>query len=115
MIAVDYRGAGDSSKPITGYNKVTLAEDIYQLVQQLGFQQINLVGHDIGLMVAYAYVAADLENVRRLVLFDAPLPGTRVWEQLLSAPRAWHFVFHGKRNIPEMLVAGRERHYLSGH
>jgi pimeloyl-ACP methyl ester carboxylesterase len=58
VIVPDLRGAGDSDKPATGYDKRTLAEDIYQLAQQLGYQRIFLVGHDIGLMVSYAYATA---------------------------------------------------------
>lgn len=72
VIVPDLRGAGDSDKPATGYDKRTLAEDIYQLAQQLGYQRIFLVGHDIGLMVSYTYAAVHPVDVRRLVLLDAP-------------------------------------------
>ncbi|MDQ1262508.1 MAG: hypothetical protein QG575_1689, partial [Euryarchaeota archaeon] len=113
VIVPDMRGAGDSDKPIIGYDKRTMATDVHQLVQQLGYQRIFLVGHDIGLMVAYAYAAAYPADVRRLVLLDAPIPGTKVFEEFVSSGSAWHFAFHSVRNLPESLVAGRERTYLT--
>lgn len=113
VIVPDLRGAGDSDKPATGYDKKTLAEDIHQLVAQLGHQRIFLVGHDIGLMVAYAYAAAHPADVRRLALLDAPIPGTKVFEELERSPMVWHFAFHKVRDLPEALVAGRERIYLT--
>lgn len=115
VIAPDIRGLGDSSKPATGYDKRTVAEDIYQLVRQLGFKQINLVGHDIGGMVAYAYAAAHPETVRRLVLMELLLPGFGL-EQMFSVSRSGEFLhmpFHMAPDIPEALVTGRERMYLS--
>jgi pimeloyl-ACP methyl ester carboxylesterase len=113
VIVPDLRGAGDSDKPAIGYDKRTLAEDIYQLVGQLGYQRIFLVGHDIGLMVAYAYAAGHSADVRRLALLDAPIPGTKVFEEIEHSPRVWHFAFHNVPNLPESLVAGRERIYLT--
>ncbi|HEY3276119.1 MAG TPA: alpha/beta hydrolase [Syntrophorhabdaceae bacterium] len=113
VIVPDLRGAGDSDKPSAGYDKRTLAEDIYQLVRSLGHEKISLVGHDIGLMVAYAYAAAHPAQVRRLVLLDAPIPGTSIFEEFEKSGRAWHFAFHNVPNLPEVLVAGRERTYLT--
>ena len=55
VIAPDLRGLGESSKPLTGYDGKTVAQDIHQLVTQLGFKTIFLVGHDIGTQVAYSY------------------------------------------------------------
>ena len=113
VIVPDLRGAGDSDKPATGYDKRTLAEDIYQLVRHLGHERIFLVGHDIGLMVSYAYASAHPADVRRLVLLDAPIPGTKVFEDFEQSPLLWHFRFHNVANLPESLVAGRERTYLT--
>ncbi|WP_394828780.1 alpha/beta fold hydrolase [Pendulispora albinea] len=113
VIAPDYRGAGHSSRPVDGYDKRTMAEDIRQLVRHLGFDRAAIVGHDIGLMVAYAYAAAYREATTKLVVMDAPLPGTNVWERIRVDPRVWHFAFHGTRDVPELLVAGKEREYLS--
>lgn len=114
VIAPDYRGAGNSWRPLGGYDKRTMAEDIHRLLRQhLGIQgPIALLGHDIGLMVAYAYAQAHRDDVSELVVMDAPLPGTAVFDRLRADPRVWHFAFHGARDVPEMLVAGRERKYL---
>jgi pimeloyl-ACP methyl ester carboxylesterase len=114
VIAPDYRGAGHSWRPLGGYDKRTLAQDIHALLRgplEIG-GPIALVGHDIGLMVAYAYAQAYRDEVSHLVVVDAPLPGTAVFDRLRADPRVWHFAFHGVRDIPEMLVAGRERPYL---
>ena len=113
VIAPDYRGAGNSSRPLAGYDKRTMAEDIHALLQHLNVDPpVIMVGHDIGLMVAYAYAEIFREETSHLVVMDAPLPGTAVFDTLRSDPRVWHFAFHGARDIPEMLVAGRERQYL---
>jgi len=114
VVAPDYRGAGDSFRPLGGYDKRTMAEDIHVLLRQhlrIG-RPVIMVGHDIGLMVAYAYAQAHRNDVSHLVVMDAPLPGTAVFDRLRADPRVWHFAFHGARDIPEMLVAGRERQYL---
>lgn len=110
VIAPDSRGLGDSSRPSTGYDKRTLASDIYGLVQQLGFKQIDLVGHDLGGQIAYAYANEYPENVRRLAILDVPIPGLASWEE---ARQNWHFPFHAVPDIPEALVAGKERMYIT--
>lgn len=114
VIAPDYRGAGNSSRPIDGYDKRTMANDIHLLMREhLEIRHpVIIVGHDIGLMVAYAYAEMFRDEVSHLVVVDAPLPGTAVFDKLRSDPRVWHFAFHGARDIPEMLVEGRERQYL---
>lgn len=114
VVAPDYRGAGYSWRPAGGYDKRTMAGDIHRLLREhLAIQgPIILVGHDIGLMIAYAYAQAYRKEVSHLVVMDAPLPGTAVFDRLRSDPRVWHFAFHGARDVAEMLVAGRERPYL---
>lgn len=114
VVAPDYRGAGYSWRPPAGYDKQTMAEDIHRLLSaHLGIEgPVVVVGHDIGLMVAYAYAQAHRGRVSHLVVADAPLPGTAVFDRLRADPRVWHFAFHGARDVPEMLVAGRERQYL---
>jgi pimeloyl-ACP methyl ester carboxylesterase len=114
IVAPDYRGAGHSSRPLGGYDKRTMAEDIHQLIRDhLGTTgRLVLIGHDIGLMVAYAYAQAFRDEVSHLVVMDAPVPGTAVFDRIRTDPRVWHFAFHGVRDIPEMLVAGHERSYL---
>jgi pimeloyl-ACP methyl ester carboxylesterase len=114
VIAPDYRGAGDSWRPPGGYDKRTVAGDIRRLVREhLGIEdRVAVIGHDIGLMVAYAYAQEYRDEVSHLAVVDAPLPGTAVFDRLRSDPRVWHFAFHGARDVAEMLVAGRERQYL---
>ncbi len=115
VIAPDLRGFGDSDKPASGYDKRTVAEDIRQLVRHLGLREITLVGHDIGMMVAYHYAAAHPQEVRRLAVAEAALPGLGL-EELMDAakyPKFWHFGFFAAPGVPEMLVAGRERMFLS--
>jgi pimeloyl-ACP methyl ester carboxylesterase len=75
VFAPDIRGFGDSSKPITGYDGKTTAEDMHQLMSQLGFDKIFLVAHDVGAQTAYSYAAAHPNNVSKLVLMDFPFPG----------------------------------------
>jgi len=110
VIVPDLRGLGDSSKPITGYDGKTVAEDIHQLVEQLGFKDIFLVGHDLGALVAYSYTAAHPSEVRGLVILDVPITG---FSPALNSTRLWHIPFHMVRDIPETLVEGKEREYLT--
>ncbi len=110
VIAPDLRGAGQSAKPPGGYTKAEMAKDIHALVQKLGFEKIRLVGHDIGLMVAYAYAAQYPNEVDRIVLMDAFLPGVGDWRSVWLMRDLWHFHFYGK--TPLALVHGRERIYF---
>lgn len=114
VVAPDYRGAGFSSKTPGGYDKRTMAGDIRRLLRE--HLQVDgpvvLMGHDIGLMVAYAYAQAWRDEVSHLVIMDAPLPGTLVFDRLRADPRLWHFAFHGARDVAELLVTGREQPYL---
>ena len=114
VVAPENRGAGISSKPPAGYDKRTMASDLYKLLgDHLRVEgPVILVGHDIGLMVAYAFAQEYRPDVTHLVIIDAPLPGTSVFDRLKSDPRLWHFAFHGARDVAEMLLAGREREYL---
>src|ERR1700722_5644220 len=114
VVAPDYRGAGHSGRPADGYDKATVAGDVHRLLRDhLGFTEpVVLAGHDIGLMVAYSYARQYRDEVSHLALIDAPLPGTAVFDRLSSDPRVWQVAFHAVRDIPEMLIAGRERLYL---
>jgi pimeloyl-ACP methyl ester carboxylesterase len=111
VIAPDLRGLGDSSKPTTGYDGKTVAEDIHQLVTQLGFNTIYLVGHDIGTWVAYPYAAEHPAEVEKLVIMEVPPPG--FWPPPVPLP--WWFSFHQTPDVPETLVQGKEMEYLSWH
>lgn len=114
VLAVDLRGAGGSGRPATGYDARTMADDLYHLAQHLGLGPLRLVGHDIGLMVAYAYATAYPAATHKLVLLDALIPGVEpLWSQFLADPRAWIFHFHQTPHLPEALTAGKERTYLT--
>jgi len=110
VIAPDLRGFGQSAKPTTGYDKKSMAQDIHALVTSLGVKKAILVGHDIGLMVAYAYAAQYPAEVQRIVLMDAFLPGVGDWTTVWLLRDLWHFHFYGE--VPLKLVAGRERIYF---
>ena len=110
VIAPDLRGAGGSARPPDGYDKKTLAKDIRGLVRQLGHERVQLVGHDIGLMVAYAYAAQYPGEVSQVVLMDAFLPGVGDWKDVWLLRDLWHFHFYGE--TPLALVKGRERIYF---
>ncbi len=111
VVVPDLRGFGDSSKPVTGYDGKTTAEDIYQLTSQLGFNQIFLVAHDVGAQTAYSYASVHPNNVTKLVIMDFPYPGFLPPEFGENGP--WWFAFHQTPNLPEYLVEGKEREYIS--
>lgn len=110
VIAPDLRGFGQSSKPMNGYDKKTMAQDVHALTQSLGYQRAVVVGHDIGLMVAYAYAAQYAGEVDRICLMDAFLPGVGDWKSVWLLRDLWHFHFYGE--TPLKLVSGRERIYF---
>jgi pimeloyl-ACP methyl ester carboxylesterase len=110
VIVPDMRGAGGSAKPEGGYDKKNMAVDIHALVKSLGINSVAIVGHDIGLMVAYAYAAQFPSETSRVVLMDAFLPGIGNWTNVWLLRDLWHFHFHGK--TPLALVKGRERTYF---
>ncbi len=110
VIAPDLRGAGQSSTPAVGYTKAEMAQDIHALAHKLGHEHIRIVGHDIGLMVAYAYAAQYSSEVGRIALMDAFLPGIGDWRNVWLMRDLWHFHFYGK--TPLALVHGRERIYF---
>lgn len=113
VIAPDLRGLGESAKADSGYTKVNVAEDVLQIVQSLGFDQIDLVGKDIGTMVAYAYASRHPHEVRRLVLAESLIPGFGLEELMNPATGGyWHFGFHAQVDVAEMLTAGKELAYL---
>ena len=110
VIVPDLRGAGGSSKPPSGYGKKNMAMDIHELISSLGLDRISIVGHDIGLMVAYAYAAQFPQATERVVLMDAFLPGIGNWKDVWLLRDLWHFHFYG--DVPLALVKGRERIYF---
>lgn len=110
VIAPDLRGFGDSATPKDGYTKKVMAQDIHALATSLGITSANVVGHDIGLMVAYAYAAQYPAEVKSVVLMDAFLPGVGDWTNVWLLRDLWHFHFYGP--TPLALVDGRERIYF---
>ncbi|WP_439615288.1 alpha/beta fold hydrolase [Shinella sp.] len=110
VVVPDLRGLGLSSKPDGGFDKKTQAGDVAGVLDALKVEEIDLVTHDIGNMVGFAFAAAHPDRMKRFVLIDAPVPGVGPWEEILKSPLLWHFRFGG----PDMerLVAGRERIYL---
>jgi pimeloyl-ACP methyl ester carboxylesterase len=112
VIAPDLPGIGESSIPTSGLDMKTSAERVHAAVRSLGYTngKVRVVGHDIGLMVAYAYAAMYPQEVEKLALMDAFLPGVAGWEAVYNNPGIWHFRFYGP--TPEALVKGRERTYF---
>ena len=110
VIAPDLPGIGDSAIPSDKIDMITSAKRIHALVRSLRVEKARVVGHDIGLMVAYAYAAQFPAETEKLVLMDAFLPGVPGWEPIYNNPNIWHFRFNGE--YPEALVKGRERTYF---
>jgi pimeloyl-ACP methyl ester carboxylesterase len=110
VVVPDLRGMGLSSHPQGGFDKKNQAIDIARVLDRLGIRKTDLVTHDIGNMVGYAFAAQYPERVAKWVAMDAPLPGIGPWDEIVRSPLLWHFNFRGPD--VERLVAGRERIYL---
>jgi pimeloyl-ACP methyl ester carboxylesterase len=110
IVVPDLRGMGLSSHPEDGYDKKTQARDVARVLDKLGIAKGDLITHDIGNMVGYAFAAQYPKRVARWVAMDAPLPGIGAWDEIIKSPLLWHFNFRGPD--VERLVAGRERIYL---
>ncbi|UIJ45524.1 alpha/beta hydrolase [Sphingomonas cannabina] len=110
VIVPDLRGMGRSSKPACGFSKMNQATDIAEVMDALKVVQSDIVAHDVGNMVAFAFAEKYPDRVTKLVVIDAPIPGIGSWEEIVKSPATWHFRFGG----PDMerLVKGRERIYL---
>jgi pimeloyl-ACP methyl ester carboxylesterase len=108
VIAVDLKGSGQSDKPVTGYDKVTMAGELDQLRQKLGLDSVYIAGHDIGGMIAYAWAATHRTAVAKIAILDIPIPGVSFWDKLFIDPRVWHYGFFMKRDLPEKLLTGQE-------
>lgn len=111
VLAPDLPGIGESDIPKDGPDLKTAAVRIHALAKSLGLVKVRVVGHDIGLMVAYAYAALYPDEVEKLVVMDAFLPGVDGWQSVYDNPHLWHFRFHGP--TPEVLVKGREKTYFT--
>ena len=111
VIAPDLPGIGDSDIPANGLDMKSAAIRMHALVKSLGITSARVVGHDIGLMIAYAYAAQFPQETEKLIVMDAFLPGVPGWELAYDSPDFWHFRFHGP--TPEALVQGREAAYFA--
>lgn len=111
VIAPDLPGIGDSDVPKDGLDMKTAAVRVHAVAKSLGIAKARVVGHDIGLMVAYAYAAQFPAEVEKLAVMDAFLPGVQGWELAYNDPNTWHFRFSGP--TPEALVQGREEIYFA--
>ena len=113
VIAPDLRGLGDSSRPLEGYDKKTVAHDVWRLLHDhLGFSEFSLVGHDWGGPVGYALAAAHPEAVRKLAVLDVTIPGDGS-TNFSQGGKRWHHAFHQITDLPEALIAGREHIYFT--
>jgi len=115
VIAIDLPGQGDSDKPVDGYDTRTTGERLRALIHTLGYRRYLIGAHDIGAWVAYPYVAAYPDEVRRLVMLDANVPGVTLKPTIEVGPdnwKSWHFLFHPIPDLPEALLQGRERIYI---
>src|ERR1700682_1013967 len=110
VIAPDLPGIGDSGIPADKIDMISSAKRIHELARSLGVEKARVVGHDIGLMVAYAYATQFPGETEKLAVMDAFLPGVPGWEPIYNAPNIWHFRFNGE--YPEALIKGRERTYF---
>ena len=116
VVAVDLRGIGGSAATAAGYDAANMAEDVHQLMEYLHFENVYVVGHDIGGMVAYAFARRYPGTCRGVMLLDAPVPGLGPWDAVKASPITWHIHFQQTPDLPEQLIAGREaiyfRHFL---
>ena len=115
VIAIDLPGQGDSDKPVDGYDTRATGERIHALLKVLGHDRYFIGAHDIGAWVAYPYAARHPDEVRRLVLLDANIPGVTLKPTVDVGPdnwKSWHFFFHPVPDLPEALLTGRERIYI---
>jgi len=112
VIAVDARGQGGSARPEGGYDKKTMARDVYELVRGLGYRSVNIAGHDIGAMVAYSFAANHPDATRRLALLDVTHPDESLYELRMLLPpntgfNMWWFAFNQVQGLPQDLMTGR--------
>lgn len=116
IIAPDLPGQGDSDKPLSGYDTTSLAQKVQGLMQQLGHESYYLAAHDVGAWVAWPYATLFSDQVKKLALLDAGIPGVTLPESLPATPdkawKTWHFAFHLLPDLPEALIEGREAIYL---
>ena len=113
VVAPDMRGYGDSERPVGGYDKVTVATDLHELMRSLGFARIHLVAQDMGGPVGFAYAASFPADVRDFAFIESAVPGFGLEASMdVAHGGSWHMGFNMAEGISEMLVAGRERAFV---
>jgi pimeloyl-ACP methyl ester carboxylesterase len=116
VVAPDLRGFGYSAKPAAGYDAATMAADLAALSDHLGLRDVTVIGHDWGAVFGYVYAASTPEQVSALGIVEMALPGVGVMEQAITpAPHGnflWHMGFQSVPDLPELLIAGKEKPYL---
>ncbi|SCU77229.1 LAMI_0A00188g1_1 [Lachancea mirantina] len=116
VIAIDLPGQGDSDKPSDGYDTSTIADLVHGLIENLGLSRYHLAAHDVGAWVAFSYALKFSEEIDKLALLDAGIPGVTLPEMLPTSPegawRLWHFPFHAVPDLPELMIRDKERIYL---
>jgi pimeloyl-ACP methyl ester carboxylesterase len=112
VIAVDLRGVGGSTAAPGGYDAASMAEDVHQLTSALKLERVYVVGHDLGGMVAYAFVRRYPEAARGAMILDQVLPGVEGWSEIEGDPSVWHIRFMQVPGLAERLVTGRQSDYL---
>jgi pimeloyl-ACP methyl ester carboxylesterase len=111
LVAIDLPGIGKSLGGVGSGSKIEIATVVHKLIGVLGLDDVTLVGHDIGGMVAYAYLR-EFHDLRSAVIMDVPLPGIDPWDDFIRSPFLWHFALHAVQELPEQLVTGRQREYF---
>ncbi|MDG4820821.1 alpha/beta hydrolase [Asanoa sp. WMMD1127] len=120
VVVPDLRGMGGSAKPHNGFDKRTMARDVYELACRLGYRSVNIAGHDIGAMVAFSFAANHRAATRRVALLDVLHPDRSFYEWRLLQPAGgdtnmWWMAFNQVDGLPEQLIAGRARHLIDWH
>jgi len=111
MIAIDLPGIGGSSGAATRGSKREIATVVHELIAALRLEDVTLVGHDVGGVVAYSYLRS-FDDVARVVILNTAIPGLDPWDAVVTNPFVWHIAFHGIPELPELLVQGRQRRYF---
>lgn len=114
VLAVDLRGFGDSANDDgAAYDSATAAEDLHQLIGQLGLGPVHLTGQDIAGGTVLRLAATHPEDVRSLTAIEMGLAGFGL-EGLgdVTHGGSWHIGVLAAPGIPELLLAGREREVL---
>jgi pimeloyl-ACP methyl ester carboxylesterase len=113
VVAIDLPGIGDSQNPPRSNDKKTLAGYVSRLIESMGLSAVTFVGHDIGRQIVYAYLHSYPEELQRAVIMNVPVPSVDPWDEVKRNPYIWHFAFHAVRDLPEMLVRGKEARYFA--